>query len=484
MRIASALAKTSAGMSILIIVLIVGTSLGPFAHANETVTPLEHIFVIMQENHSFDNYFGTYPTANKTLSTDLTSQLQNVSGFPEGICLSMDGACVSPYLANGTSTPNPVEGQLTYEADFNGGRMDGFGRYSGIQSLAYFDYHQIAAYWDYAEEYGIANAYFASTITTTTPNRLMLLAGDSPVSHNYGPPPFIPYNDTVLGQLAAHGVTWGYYDFLSAYGTVRNVYPLNFTAGMGSDDLNKIQDISTLLRDLSQNDGLPSVNFVMALGSGGLDEHPSENVTAGEMWTVSIINAIMRSSYWPSSAIFLTWDEGGGYYDHVPPPQVLKINHGFGHELDGYGQRVPFLVISPYAKENYVSTTVLNHMSIDKFIEYNWRITPLTQNIADSNNLLDFFYFSGTPRSPIVLEPNGPNSYASYPIPIQIPLTDLPYTRIGPANETGSGSNATPFYTTPFVLTAIFVTGIAILLLVTFRKSWGRHRQTSFATSA
>ena len=437
----------------------------------------------MQENHSFDNYFGTYPTANGTLLTGLVSQLQNVTGFREEICLPLDGACAAPYLVNGSSAPNPVEGQLTYEADIDGGRMDGFGRYSGIQSLSYFDHHQIAAYWDYAEEYGLANAYFASALTTTTPNRLLLLAGDSPVSQNYGPPPFIPYNETILGQLAAHGVSWGYYDFLSAYGNVRNVYPLNFTSGMGSDDLNRVRDTSSLLRDLSHGDDLPSVNFVTALGSDGQDEHPPMNVTAGELWTVSIVNAIMRSNSWTSSAIFVTWDEGGGYYDHVPPPQVLKINHGFDHELEGYGQRVPLLVISPYAKENYVSTTILNHMSIDKFIEYNWGLPPLTQNIADSNNLLDFFYFNSPPRSPITLEPNGTYSYASYPIPIQIPFANLPYARSGgPSNETRSGPSAAPLNAVPLVLTLVLIVVIAASLLFTFKKFRSRGRWASFAT--
>jgi len=366
---------------------------------------------------------------------------------------------------------------LTYEADIDGGRMDGFGHYSGIQSLAYFDHHQIAAYWDYAEEYGLANAYFASAITTTTPNRLLLLSGDSPVSQNYGPPPFIPYNETILGQLATHHISWGYYDFLSAYGNVRNVYPLNFTTGMGSDDLNRVRDTSWLLRDLSQGDGLPSVNFVVALGSDGLDEHPPMNVTTGELWAVSVVNAIMSSNYWNSSAIFVTWDEGGGYYDHIPPPHVLKINHGFNHELDGYGQRVPFLVISPYAKENYVSTTILNHMSIDKFIEYNWGLPPLTQNIADSNNLLDFFYFNSPPRSPITLEPNGTYSYASYPIPIQIPFANLPYARSGgPSNETRSGPSAAPLNAAPLVLTLVLIVVIAVSLLFTFKKFRSRGR--------
>ena len=219
LNIATALKRTPAWLAILLLILVVGSGFVLHVHASDTETPLSHIFVIMQENHSFDNYFGTYPTGNGTIENDFTLRLQNITGFPKGMCLPLHAGCASPYWVNGSSTANPVEGQLTYENDFDGGRMDGFGRYSGVQSLAYFDYHQVAAYWNYAEEYGLANDYFASALTTTTPNRLLLFTGDSPVSQNYGPPPFVQYNNTIVGQLSAHSVSWGYYDFLSAYGT-------------------------------------------------------------------------------------------------------------------------------------------------------------------------------------------------------------------------------------------------------------------------
>jgi hypothetical protein len=118
-------------------------------------------------------------------------------------------------------------------------------------------------------------------------------------------------------------------------------------------------------------------------------------------------------------------------------------------------------------------------MSIDKFIEYNWEIPPLTQNVADSNNLLDFFYFSGAPRSPIILGQNGPYSYTSYPIPIQIPLANLPYARSGLPNETYSAPNATPFNASSMILTVVLVVVIATALLATY-KSRSRGRQASF----
>lgn len=393
-------------------------------------SPVSHVVIIMQENHSFDNYFGTYPTANGTLVNNTTMSLQAVNGLPNGICLKSKTGCVSPHLVQGYNTSSPVEGQLTYENDYNDGRMDGFAEFSGPQSMGYFDYHQIAAYWVYAEEYGLAENYFASAMTTTTPNRLILFAGDSPVSYNYGPPPYAPYRDTILNQLSSYGISWGYFDTLKPYGPVSSLYPFIYLTGLDSSATKRIQDTSTFFEDLS-NGQLLSVSFVMSLGTNGTDEHPPSNVTQGEIWTVSVVNAIMQSEYWGSTAILLTWDEGGGYYDHVAPPQLLTIDHGFDHVLHGYGERVPLLVISPYSKENYVSSQILNHMSLIHFIEDNWNLPYLNQNVAESNGLTEFFDFKSQPRAPIVLGHSGPYNVSSFPAPIQIPFDKLSYSRLG-----------------------------------------------------
>jgi phospholipase C len=122
----------------------------------------------------------------------------------------------------------------------------------------------------------------------------------------------------------------------------------------------------------------------------------------------------MESSFWPTTAIFITWDEGGGYYDHVVPSRDFTINHGFTQDLVGLGQRVPLLVISPYSKENFVSDTALSHLSLLHFIEYNWALPPLDELVAQSNLPLGFFNFSQAPRTPMIL-----SSPDVYPIPLQ-----------------------------------------------------------------
>ncbi len=439
---------------------------------DETATPIKHVIVIMQENHSFDNYFGTYPTANGTLVNDITAKLQRVNGIPRRICLPYRTGCLSPYYANDNRTDNPIEGQDTYENDFNNGKMDGFATYSGSQSMAYFDYHQIAAYWIYAEEYGLADDYFASALTTTTPNRLLLLAGDTLVSHNYGPPPYVPYDQTILNQLSAKGISWGYFDFLTPFGERSKVYPINYLSGLDSNSLSRVQDLSSFFQYLSKGSDLPSVSFVNTIGLDKLDEHPPFDVTAGQLWVVSVVNAVMESDYWNSSAILITYDEGGGYYDHVAPPQLLNIDHGFAHVLHGYGHRVPLLVISPYVKENYVSETLLNHMSLLRFIDYNWHLPSLNQNVANSNNLLDFFYF-GVPRAPIILEEKGAYSVRSYPAPLQIPLNKLPYARRG--SWTGEENQLTllaPIY-------LIIIPILAASVILTLVALWWRAKRFS-----
>src|SRR5712691_9733014 len=135
-------------------------------------TPIQHVIIIMQENHSFDNSFGTYPTANCTRLDSTTSQLRHVNGLPGQVCLPYMDSCVSPHLSTSQVPSNPVEGQITYEMDYAYGGT-GFATYSGLQSMVYFDHHSIAGYWDYAEEYGLGNNYFAPVLSTSTPNRLL-----------------------------------------------------------------------------------------------------------------------------------------------------------------------------------------------------------------------------------------------------------------------------------------------------------------------
>src|SRR3989442_9690298 len=279
---------------IIVLVLLLSAQFHAVRATSGTATPIQHVIVIMQENHSFDNYFGTFPTANGTLLDSTTVHLQPVNGLTNNVCLPYQSSCVSPHLSTSEAPSNPEEGQLTYQMDYTNNGT-GFANYSGPQSMIYFDYHSVAGYWDYAEEYGLGDKYFASVLSTTTPNRLMILAGDTPVSANYGPPPFISYSKTVMRQLDDAGVSWGYYDYLNDSSARFNTYPLNYLSDVPSQALGSVRDNSDLLRELGTGSGLPSVGFVNSLGDFKLTEHPSFNPTMGERWVVSIVNRVMES---------------------------------------------------------------------------------------------------------------------------------------------------------------------------------------------
>jgi phospholipase C len=379
--------------------------------AGGAATPIDHLIVIMQENHSFDNYFGTYPTANGTLANNITLRLTPVNGIPNGVCEAYLQGCVSPHPADSSTPSNPGEGQLTYENDYAQG--EDFPMYSGPQSMVYFDYHTIPAYWDYAELYGLADNYFAPVLAQTNPNRIMLFAGDSPVSNDAPPTLLLNYSQTVLDQLDSAGVSWGYFDFKGSLSGYSQNFPLEYFSGSNASNY-KVQDVSSFLQDLAQGSGLPSVSYVNALPSG-FDEHPPSDVIQGEQWVVSVVNSVMRSSYWSSCAILITYDEGGGFYDHVVPPSLFTIDHGFTHPLQGLGQRVPLLVISPFSRTNYVSHTLLSHLSVLHFIEYNWGLPPLNPRVLSSNLPLDFFDFSQSSRTPTLLGTGSQQTSVAYP---------------------------------------------------------------------
>lgn len=453
----------------LAVALLLALQPGTFvaSSASSTATPFKHVVVIMQENHSFDNYFGTYPTANGSLVDNVTSRLRPVDGIPQHVCLPYGTSCLSPHQTAAAAPENPVEGQLTYEVDYGG---SGFPDNSGPQSMVYFDYHSIPAYWDYAEEYGLADNYYAAVLSMTTPNRLMILAGDSPVSQNNGPPPSIPYNRTVFSQLDAAGVGWGYYDLLNSSQDPAAFYPLNYIDGIGAFRAG-IRNISTLFAELMSGSGLPSVAYVNFLGDLNVTEHPPFSPRVGEDRTVSVVNAIMESSYWNSTAIFITWDEGGGYYDHVQPPRVFSIDHNFTDAVIGLGQRVPLLVVSPYSFVNYVSNRQLSHLSLLHFIEYNWGIQPISKIVADSNLPTDFFNFAQSPRPPLPLA-TGANASIAYPLPLQGTPT---------AQPTGEGGAQGLPYTSAVLALSFVIVGVAALIL--YSRLGGRRSGPSHEAS-
>ena len=398
------------------------------AGQRNTATPIKHVIIIMMENHSFDNIFGIYPevqgnNSNATAGIERPVNLLNTSLL----------SSLSP-VPNGTySTTDPVEGYTTYHNDFNNGLMNGFLNNSGPQSMTYFTSNQLSLEWILAEEFGLGDRYFSSYLSETIPNRLMSLAGYTPVQADNGPPPYIPYNQTVFYELQYFNISWSYYTVTSSTSSI----PLDFISGFGSS-AQYVQNWTSFYRAVNSS-ALPSVSWVMPVGTtdSQYSQHPPRNMTLGEVWMLNIVNAVMHSAIWNSSAIFITYDEGGGYYDQVAPPVLDNIQLGF---------RVPLIVISPYAKEDYISSTLLNHDSLLAFIDFNWKIPPLNGFVSFSNIPLDFFDFSqkyssgNLRRSPMSISAND-----TFPAVPQIPFGKLPYARNGSSNLTLHSMHILPF---------------------------------------
>ena len=341
--------------------------------------------------------------------------------------------------------------------------------------MTYFGPSQMAAEWDWAEEYALAGSYFSSCLCKTDPNRLFSLAGyGAGLTGDSGPPPYVPASQSIFAELTGSGVSWGYYVRDPSAGD----FPLEYFSGFGPYS-SRVSSWSSFDAALAAGT-LPSVSWVMPVGggapSGVYDQHPPGNVTAGEGWLLGVVDRVMASPCWSSTAVFVTYDEGGGYYDQVPPPVVDGVQLGF---------RVPMFVISPYAKENYVSDTVMNHASLLAFVDYNWRLPALNPFVAASGLPLDMFDFSqpypggGLARSPVVLQ-----NRSSYPAPLQVPLASLPYRRAGSYGGTlasmGYGVYVASNYTvTPFYETLLFAGGalVAVALALAAGYAWAFRRR-------
>ena len=370
---------------------------GPLLIDAQASSKIKHVFVIMQENHTFDNYFGTYPGAD---------------GLPATLSLPIDpsvkaGPVAQPYHLPALRTQDLDHSQISALAAYNGGRMNGFvaaqqdRNLPGPLALGYYDRTDLPLYWDLADDYVLADRFFSSAMGGSLANHQYWVAGkDSGLGES------IPANGiqmtTIFDRLEGAGLTWKFY--VKNYDSTldfRHIDPTNpkdsqvawvplLTIPSIVDNPAKkarIQDLGNLYHDLADSTA-PSVSYIV---QGGTSEHPPGHVGNGQNSTVGIITAIMRSQSWKDSAIVLTWDDWGGWYDHVVPPQV---------DGDGYGFRVPALIISPYAKKGYILHDTADFTSVLKFIERLYGLAPLTTRDAAATDLMSAFDFQQAPRAP------------------------------------------------------------------------------------
>jgi phospholipase C len=355
------------------------------AHAKSSstktpTTPITNAVFIMMENHTFDNFFGRFPVANGVM-------LRRESNPPRG-----DNDHTSP---------------AAYAA-MDGGAMDEF----PLVEQAQYTQADIPNYWAYAQQFGLSDNFFTSIATNSTPNHIAMIASQSggidDTAPSIGPGcsaiqnslayskdssgnhlwTYPCYNINTMPQiLSKNGVSWKYYSDSTNWDAPVFIQGL---AGSAND----IHTDARLFTDI-QSGTLASVSWVTPPPKAS--DHPPQLIELGQNFVTSVVNAIMNSSYWSSTAIFITWDDWGGWYDHVAPPQ---------EDAYGLGPRVPLIVISPYAKQGYISHQQGEFASFDKFIEENWNVPNLGQRdtLAQTSDLMDFFDFNQTLQPPLILK--------------------------------------------------------------------------------
>ena len=475
---------------------------------------IRHVVVLMQENRSFDDYFGTYPGANGI----------PMSGGVPTVCVPdpATGGCDRPYVTHIDDNAGGPHGAPNAVADIDAAKMDGFvaqdeaaqqnctdptNPHCGNGPIDVMGHHtssDIPNYWAYAKNFVLQDRMFEPVASWSLPEHLFQMSEwsaqcstrnrasscsnelDHPlpkppgdwITHPAGSAgtPIYAWTDLTY-LLHKHNVSWGYYVVtgtepdcaddaaLTCVAPHQDAVtpgiwnPLPYFDTVNNDgQLGNIKSVAKFY-SAAQNGTLPAVSWVVP--SGAVSEHPPMSVSAGQSYVTSVVNAVMRSPEWDSTAIFLAWDDWGGFYDHVVPPHV---------DQNGYGLRVPGLVISPYARRGYVDHQTLSFDAYAKFIEDDFlggqRLDSATDGRPDPRpdvreeaailgNLTADFDFAQTPRSALLL-PVHPNTTLTATVPFSPILQSV---TVGNAQATLSwrepssdgGSPVKAYGVTPFL---------------------------------
>lgn len=408
---------------------------------------IQHVVFILMENRPYDQYFAGYCLVLGAYCNDTGN------GIPEGTRepqLNVSGGYVVPYNYTAKNFTIADQGH-TYDptiASIDGGKMDGFysAEKSGLNPFGHFNGSTLPVYWDLAQEYAVGDNFFSSALSYSLPNHWYALAGQAPAEGFDSAVSTTAQKHTYLNEangtktiqdlLNATSVTWKYYDWaLDPYQEAINgvigandvgsayAYWNPLAARYESYDQYFVAHFSNrtnFFTDVADGN-LPDISWVIPQES--FSDHPPANVTFGEQFVATVIDSIEMSPYWPSTAIFLSWDDYGGFYDHVAPPRIDPL---------GLSIRVPFLVISPYTPAGTVIHTLGYFESTLAFMEHRWNLGCIGARDCNAPDLLNYFDFAMAPRTPIFFDPNWLND--SYPMTSQ---------HIVPLNTTGwVGSDA------------------------------------------
>lgn len=413
---------------------------------------IQHIIFVIQENHSFDNYFGTYPGAN---------------GFPLGISIPVNPSktalgFVQPFHLNiaqpiyivgdelppGVADPSELEtnsesavapfpfpnesigGDLNHawqvaHIDYDDGKMDGFilGEKS-LLTMGYYDGNDISYYWDYADNFVLDDNFFSSLMGPSFPNHLYIASGtNGPVfGLNYpwvlkggvinNPQTGFDWQGvsltwaTLTEELTKANAPWAWYDGKPnpLKPDIWDALPLfSYFQNHPNELAQHVKNTQRFISDI-QNGELPAVSWIIpgawhpptwpeACIGQAPSEHPPARSDCGMDYVAYLVNRVMQSQYWASTAIVITWDDYGGFYDHVPPPQTDAYGEGF---------RVPTLVVSPWAKHGLIDHTQYEFASLLKLAEDNFNLPTLGTRDVAANDMMNSFDFNQAPQPPLI----------------------------------------------------------------------------------
>ena len=400
---------------------------------------IKHIVFFIKENRTFDNYFGTYPGANgATMAMDSqghmvplhhqADQIQDIDHSSEGARKAWDNGKMDRFdlLHSNKLKGVPTPSSPGYPYTNN--------------SLTQFYQSDILNYWKYAQNFVLGDNMFSSLMGPSFPNHLYTVAAqsggvtDNPrtdknigtlgnAAKGWGCD--IPHQSvkvtaadgstsvqeacfnfqTLADELDAQHYSWRYYAppsgesgyIWSSFDAVKHI--------RYGPDWKFIVPTEQFMTDAASGN-LPTVSWIVTPAQ--VSEHPPASVCVGENWTVQMLNSLMHGPDWSSTAVFLTWDDFGGFYDHVPPQQIDNYGLGF---------RVPLLVISPYAKKGFIDHTQFEFSSMLRFAEDELGLPTLTNRDKAANDMMDAFDFTQSPRSPLILQQRTCNVAFEYQNP-------------------------------------------------------------------
>ncbi len=356
----------------------------------DQVPKIEHFVVVMMENHSFDNILGLIGRGDGfTLGPNGQPTAKNPDGHGDFVhAFHMPTECQTTGVGN--------DWKVTHEA-YDDGTCQGFVTSTTAEAMGYFTSADLPFTCGMARTFPIADRYFCSAMAQTYPNRRYLMAGTSLGLIDDSFPTALPPNGVIFEQFNQHGITWK--DYYSTLPTLGIFLPLLEDPSLSPG----LAMIDEFFSDAAAGT-LPSFSLVEP-DYGKQSEEDPQDVQFGDQFMGHVVNAVMSGPNWDSTMLIWTYDEHGGYYDHVPPPAAvmpddippaLKPGDPPGG-FDRYGFRVPSGVVSPYAKKDFVSHTIYDHTSILKTVEEKWNLPALTRRDANANSLLDMLDLTSKP---------------------------------------------------------------------------------------